>query len=114
MACMARAVWPQGLVASVPRLCPHCPAHLTRCTFSLSLCLCLCLSLGGSGVISLFSLQMPAPPKLFLTLLYKLEGPQPDDFTVTLEVTTGDSEMCFEGNPTSLPGENPVPLCSLH
>lgn len=56
---------------------------------------------------------MPAPPKLFLTLLYKLEGPQPDDFTVALEVTTWDSGICFEGNPTSLPGEDPVSPCSL-
>ncbi|KFO52951.1 Cytosolic endo-beta-N-acetylglucosaminidase, partial [Corvus brachyrhynchos] len=63
--------------------------------------------------VRLFSLQMPAPPKLFLTLLYKLEGPQPDDFTVALEVTTWDSGICLEGNPTSLPGEDPVPLCSL-
>lgn len=75
--------------------------------------LSLCLSLGGFGVISLFSLQMPAPPKLFLTLLYKMEGPQPDDFTVALEVTTWDSGICFEGNPTSLPGEDPVPPCPL-
>lgn len=52
---------------------------------------------------------MPAPPKLFLTLLYKLEGPQPDDFTVALEVTTWDSGICLEGNPTSLPGEDSVP-----
>lgn len=60
---------------------------------------------------------MPAPPKLFLTLLYKLEGPQPDDFTVALEVTTWDSGICLEGNPTSLPGEDSVPpraLCSEH
>ncbi|XP_077643575.1 cytosolic endo-beta-N-acetylglucosaminidase [Lonchura striata] len=56
--------------------------------------------------VRLFSLQMPAPPKIFLTMLYKLEGPQPDDFTVALEVTTWDSEMCFEGNPTSLPEPN--------
>ncbi|NWQ63743.1 ENASE acetylglucosaminidase, partial [Neopipo cinnamomea] len=53
--------------------------------------------------VRLFSLQMPAPPKLFLTLLYKLEGLQPDDFTVALEVTTWDSGTCLEGNPTSLP-----------
>ncbi|XP_069728667.1 cytosolic endo-beta-N-acetylglucosaminidase isoform X1 [Phaenicophaeus curvirostris] len=51
----------------------------------------------------LFSLQMPAPPKLFLTLLYKLEGPQPDEFTVALELTTMDSDTCHEGNVTSLP-----------
>ncbi|NXB00345.1 ENASE acetylglucosaminidase, partial [Cnemophilus loriae] len=56
--------------------------------------------------VRLFSLQMPAPPQLFLTLLYKLEGPQPDDFTVALEVTTWDSEICLEGNPTSLPEPN--------
>ncbi|NWH40671.1 ENASE acetylglucosaminidase, partial [Chloropsis hardwickii] len=56
--------------------------------------------------VRLFSLQMPAPPKLFLTLLYKLEGPQPDELTVALEVTTWDSEMCYEGNPTSLPEPN--------
>ncbi|NWY91923.1 ENASE acetylglucosaminidase, partial [Loxia curvirostra] len=56
--------------------------------------------------VRLFSLQMPAPPKIFLTLLYKLEGPQPDDFTVALEVTTWDSGFCFEGNPTSLPEPN--------
>ncbi|XP_029815983.1 cytosolic endo-beta-N-acetylglucosaminidase [Manacus vitellinus] len=57
--------------------------------------------------VRLFSLQMPAPPKLFLTLLYKLEGPQSDDFVVALEVTTWDSGTCLEGNPTSLPGEDP-------
>ncbi|NWS76170.1 ENASE acetylglucosaminidase, partial [Crotophaga sulcirostris] len=54
----------------------------------------------------LFSLQMPAPPKLFLTLLYKLEGPHPDNFTVALELTTGDSATCHEGNVTSLPEPN--------
>ncbi|XP_053938953.1 cytosolic endo-beta-N-acetylglucosaminidase isoform X2 [Cuculus canorus] len=54
----------------------------------------------------LFSLQMPAPPKLFLTLLYKLEGPQPDEFTVALELTTWDSDTCHEGNVTSLPESN--------
>lgn len=75
---------------------------------SLSLCLCL----GGFGVISLFSLQMPAPPKLFLTLLYKLEGPHPDEFAVALELTTWDSGTCHEGNVTSLPGEDPAPVRS--
>ncbi|XP_065549422.1 cytosolic endo-beta-N-acetylglucosaminidase isoform X2 [Lathamus discolor] len=52
--------------------------------------------------IRLFSLQMPAPPKLFLTLLYKLEGPH-TEFTVALELTTWDSGTCHEGNVTSLP-----------
>lgn len=70
----------------------------------------LSVSLGGFGVISLFSLQTPAPPKLFLTLLYKLEGPHPDELTVSLELTTWDSETCLEGNVTSLPGEDPAPL----
>ncbi|KFQ91385.1 Cytosolic endo-beta-N-acetylglucosaminidase, partial [Nipponia nippon] len=54
--------------------------------------------------VRLFSLQMPAPPKLFLTLLYKLEGPHVDEFTVALELTTWDSGTCHEGNVTSLPG----------
>ncbi|KAK4811961.1 hypothetical protein QYF61_022957 [Mycteria americana] len=56
--------------------------------------------------IRLFSLQMPAPPKLFLTLLYKLEGPHPDEFTVALELTTWDSSTCHEGDVTSLPEPN--------
>ncbi|NWI54826.1 ENASE acetylglucosaminidase, partial [Calyptomena viridis] len=56
--------------------------------------------------VRLFSLQMPAAPKLFLTLVYKLEGLQPDDLMVALEVTTWDSGNCHEGNPTSLPEPN--------
>ncbi|KAF1609435.1 UNVERIFIED_CONTAM: Cytosolic endo-beta-N-acetylglucosaminidase, partial [Eudyptes robustus] len=56
--------------------------------------------------VRLFSLQMPAPPKLFLTLLYKLEGPHPDKFAVALELTTWDSGTCHEGNVTSLPEPN--------
>ncbi|XP_054667807.1 cytosolic endo-beta-N-acetylglucosaminidase [Grus americana] len=56
--------------------------------------------------IRLFSLQMPAPPKLFLTLLYKLEGPHPDEFTVALELTTWDLGTCHEGSVTSLPEPN--------
>ncbi|KAM6050061.1 cytosolic endo-beta-N-acetylglucosaminidase [Theristicus caerulescens] len=56
--------------------------------------------------VRLFSLQMPAPPKLFLTLLYKLEGPHLDEFRVALELTTWDSGTCHEGNVTSLPEPN--------
>ncbi|XP_068269253.1 cytosolic endo-beta-N-acetylglucosaminidase isoform X2 [Nyctibius grandis] len=56
--------------------------------------------------IRLFSLQMPAPPKLFLTLLYKLEGPHPDELTVALELSTWRSGTCHEGNVTSLPEPN--------
>ncbi|NXT25702.1 ENASE acetylglucosaminidase, partial [Syrrhaptes paradoxus] len=54
--------------------------------------------------VRLFSLQMPAPPKLFLTLLYKLEGPHPEGLTVALELTTGDS--CHDGSVTPLPNPN--------
>nr|XP_021151333.1 cytosolic endo-beta-N-acetylglucosaminidase [Columba livia] len=56
--------------------------------------------------IRLFSLQMPAPPKVFLTLLYKLEGSHPDGFAVSLELTTSNSGTCYEGNVTSLPEPN--------
>ncbi|NXP49464.1 ENASE acetylglucosaminidase, partial [Heliornis fulica] len=56
--------------------------------------------------IRLFSFQMPAPPKLFLTLLYKLEGPHPEDLAVALELTTWDSGTCHEGSITSLPEPN--------
>ncbi|NXN97369.1 ENASE acetylglucosaminidase, partial [Rhinopomastus cyanomelas] len=56
--------------------------------------------------IRLFSLQMPAPPKLFLTLLYKLEQPDPEEVTVMLELTTWDSGSCHEGSITSVPEPN--------
>lgn len=73
-------------------------------SFSLS----LSLSLGGLGVISLFSFQMQAPPKLFLNLLYKMEGPHRDEFAVALELTTWHSGTCHDGNVTPLPGEDPA------
>lgn len=53
--------------------------------------------------IRLFSFQMQAPPKLFLNLLYKMEGPHRDEFTVALELTTWDSDTCHEGHITPLP-----------
>ncbi|XP_074967281.1 cytosolic endo-beta-N-acetylglucosaminidase [Phalacrocorax aristotelis] len=56
--------------------------------------------------IRLFSLQMPAPPKLFLTLVYKLEGPHLDKFAVSLELSTCDSGTCHEANVTSPPEPN--------
>ena len=56
---------------------------------------------------------MPAPPKLFLTLLYKLEGPHPDEFAIALELTPCDSGTCHEGNVASLPGEDPAPSPTL-
>ncbi|XP_071429846.1 cytosolic endo-beta-N-acetylglucosaminidase isoform X2 [Pithys albifrons albifrons] len=102
---------------SVQEIQPLYPEHQGRLSTSCCLQDAWC---GGSSLrlqgtippgeervaVRLFSLQMPAPPKLFLTLLYKLEGPQPDDFTVALEVTTWDSGTCLEGNPTSLPEPN--------
>uniref|UniRef100_A0A452UER6 Endo-beta-N-acetylglucosaminidase n=1 Tax=Ursus maritimus TaxID=29073 RepID=A0A452UER6_URSMA len=46
-------------------------------------------------VSALFSLQVPVPPKVFLSLVYKLEGPS--DVEVALELTTGDVGSCHVG-----------------
>ncbi|XP_072795842.1 cytosolic endo-beta-N-acetylglucosaminidase isoform X7 [Vicugna pacos] len=43
----------------------------------------------------LFSLQVPVPPKIFLSLVYKLEGPSA--VGVALELTTGDAGSCHVG-----------------
>ncbi|XP_065591381.1 cytosolic endo-beta-N-acetylglucosaminidase [Cyrtonyx montezumae] len=56
--------------------------------------------------VRLFSFQMHAPPKLFLNLLYKMEGPHGDDFTVALELTTWHSSRCHDGTVTVLPSED--------
>ncbi|XP_031454813.1 cytosolic endo-beta-N-acetylglucosaminidase [Phasianus colchicus] len=56
--------------------------------------------------IRLFSFQMHAPPKLFLNLLYKMEGPHGDDFTVALELTTWHSSRCHDSTVTVLPSED--------
>ncbi|KAL1780362.1 cytosolic endo-beta-N-acetylglucosaminidase isoform X1 [Sigmodon hispidus] len=45
--------------------------------------------------VRLFSLQVPVPPKLFLSLVYKFEGPT--DIQVALELTTGDGNSCHVG-----------------
>ncbi|NXL89371.1 ENASE acetylglucosaminidase, partial [Alectura lathami] len=58
------------------------------------------------AAIRLFSFQMRAPPKLFLNLLYKMEGPHRDEFTVALELTTWPSSTCHDGNVTTLPAED--------
>nr|XP_004655302.2 cytosolic endo-beta-N-acetylglucosaminidase isoform X1 [Jaculus jaculus] len=42
--------------------------------------------------VRLFSLQIPVPPKIFLSMVYKLEGPA--DVRVALELTTGDAHSC--------------------
>ncbi|XP_048675269.2 cytosolic endo-beta-N-acetylglucosaminidase isoform X2 [Caretta caretta] len=47
--------------------------------------------------VRLFSFKMPAPPKLFLSLLYKLEEKLPE-VAVTLELTTWNSGSCHVGN----------------
>ncbi|XP_074245124.1 cytosolic endo-beta-N-acetylglucosaminidase isoform X3 [Saimiri boliviensis] len=46
----------------------------------------------GNVAVRLFSLQVPVPPKIFLSMVYKLEGPT--DVTVALELTTGDAGSC--------------------
>lgn len=51
----------------------------------------------------LFSLQIPVPPKVFLSLVYKLEGPS--DVEVALEITTGDVGSCHVGDIWTLNGE---------
>ncbi|XP_058140814.1 cytosolic endo-beta-N-acetylglucosaminidase isoform X2 [Dasypus novemcinctus] len=49
----------------------------------------------GHVAVRLFSLQVPVPPKLFLSLVYKLEGPT--TVRVALELTTGDASNCHIG-----------------
>ncbi|XP_044838526.1 cytosolic endo-beta-N-acetylglucosaminidase isoform X1 [Mauremys mutica] len=70
----------------------------------------------GHVAVRLFSFQLPAPPKLFLTLLYKLEEKLPK-VAVALELTTRDSGSCHVGNVTALPGpvtrHQPQPLPTL-
>ncbi|XP_006886401.1 PREDICTED: cytosolic endo-beta-N-acetylglucosaminidase [Elephantulus edwardii] len=56
----------------------------------------------GHVAVRLFSLQVPVPPKLFLSLVYKLEGPSA--VTVTLELSTGDSS-CHIGGISALNAE---------
>ncbi|XP_066237532.1 cytosolic endo-beta-N-acetylglucosaminidase isoform X2 [Saccopteryx leptura] len=50
--------------------------------------------------VRLFSLQVPVPPKTFLSLVYKLEGPS--NVTVALELTTGDADSCHVGGISAL------------
>ena len=51
----------------------------------------------------LFSLQVPVPPKIFLSMVYKLEGPSA--VGVALELTTGDAGSCHVGGISALSGE---------
>ncbi|XP_051015117.1 cytosolic endo-beta-N-acetylglucosaminidase isoform X2 [Acomys russatus] len=48
-----------------------------------------------SVAVRLFSLQVPVPPKVFLSMVYKFEGST--DVQVALELTTGDASSCHVG-----------------
>ncbi|XP_062936663.1 cytosolic endo-beta-N-acetylglucosaminidase isoform X2 [Cynocephalus volans] len=50
----------------------------------------------GNVAVRLFSLQVPVPPKIFLSMVYKLEGPT--EVRVGLELTTGDAGSCHVGD----------------
>ncbi|KAF3817186.1 hypothetical protein GH733_011586 [Mirounga leonina] len=66
----------------------------------------------GHVAVRLFSLQVPVPPKIFLSLVYKLEGPS--GVEVALELTTGDAGSCHVGGIRTLNGtsarHSPRPL----
>lgn len=51
----------------------------------------------------LFSLHVPMPPKVFLSMVYKFEGST--DVQVALELTTGDASSCHVGGMLVLNGE---------
>lgn len=51
----------------------------------------------------LFSLHVPVPPKVFLSMVYKFEGST--DVQVALELTTGDASSCHVGGMLVLNGE---------
>ncbi|XP_055097875.1 cytosolic endo-beta-N-acetylglucosaminidase isoform X1 [Symphalangus syndactylus] len=57
----------------------------------------------GNVAVRLFSLQAPVPPKIYLSMVYKLEGPT--DVTVALELTTGDAGSCHIGGISVLNAE---------
>ncbi|XP_031209391.1 cytosolic endo-beta-N-acetylglucosaminidase isoform X2 [Mastomys coucha] len=48
-----------------------------------------------SVAVRLFSLHVPVPPKVFLSMVYKFEGST--DVQVALELTTGDASSCHVG-----------------
>ncbi|XP_034363723.1 cytosolic endo-beta-N-acetylglucosaminidase isoform X2 [Arvicanthis niloticus] len=49
----------------------------------------------NSVTVRLFSLHVPMPPKVFLSMVYKFEGST--DVQVALELTTGDASSCHVG-----------------
>lgn len=48
-----------------------------------------------SVAVRLFSMHVPVPPKVFLSMVYKFEGST--DVQVALELTTGDASSCHVG-----------------
>lgn len=56
-----------------------------------------------SVAVRLFSLHVPVPPKVFLSMVYKFEGST--DVQVALELTTGDASSCHVGGMLVLNGE---------
>ncbi|XP_004433003.1 PREDICTED: cytosolic endo-beta-N-acetylglucosaminidase [Ceratotherium simum simum] len=57
----------------------------------------------GDVAVRLFSLQVPVPPKVFLSMVYKLEGPS--GVGVALELTTGSAGSCHIGGISALNAE---------
>ncbi|XP_070415867.1 cytosolic endo-beta-N-acetylglucosaminidase isoform X2 [Equus przewalskii] len=57
----------------------------------------------GDVAVRLFSLQVPVPPRIFLSMVYKLEGPS--DVGVALELTTGSVGSCHIGGISALNAE---------
>ncbi|XP_044601175.2 cytosolic endo-beta-N-acetylglucosaminidase isoform X2 [Equus asinus] len=57
----------------------------------------------GDVAVRLFSLQVPVPPRIFLSMVYKLEGPT--DVGVALELTTGSVGSCHIGGISALNAE---------
>ncbi|XP_020013683.2 cytosolic endo-beta-N-acetylglucosaminidase isoform X1 [Castor canadensis] len=57
----------------------------------------------GNVAVRLFSLQVPVPPKIFLSLVYKFEGTT--NVRVALELTTEDASSCHIGSISVLNAE---------
>ncbi|XP_039082483.1 cytosolic endo-beta-N-acetylglucosaminidase isoform X2 [Hyaena hyaena] len=57
----------------------------------------------GHVAVRLFSLHVSVPPKIFLSMVYKLEGSS--DVGVALEITTGDAGSCHIGGISTLSAE---------
>ncbi|KAM5216780.1 cytosolic endo-beta-N-acetylglucosaminidase isoform 2-T2 [Hipposideros larvatus] len=70
-------------------LARYLPTHSICCLpFVTSFCM-------GMGTRRVCYGQVPVPPKVFLSMVYKLEGPS--NVSVALELTTGDAGSCHIG-----------------